>query len=160
MSDTQKKLGKVRPSRVHITYDVEAGDNTTQKELPLVIGVIGEFSESEIPFKNRTFVKIDKDNFNDVMKGMKPAVSFSVPCTLPGHEGALSVDLVFNSVEDFSPDNIANQVPSLKKLLEMRQQLIDLRNRTASNERLKDELTAILRSRDNRVAGNSEGNHS
>lgn len=144
MSETQSKLGKARPPRVHITYDVEVGGAETQKELPLVIGVMGEFSDEKKPLRERRFVQIDKDNFNEVMQGMKPEIEMLVDNELNNDDGKLSVALRFNSIEDFAPENIALQVEPLKKLLELREQLSDLRNRTASNDRLKEQLAEML----------------
>ncbi|WP_277972968.1 type VI secretion system contractile sheath small subunit [Pantoea agglomerans] len=144
MSETQNKLGKARPPRVHITYDVEVGGAETQKELPLVIGVVGEFSDEKKPLRDRRFVQIDKDNFNEIMQGMKPEIEMLVENKLNNDDGKLAVALRFNSMEDFAPENVALQVEPLKKLLELREQLSDLRNRTASNDRLKEQLSDLL----------------
>lgn len=144
MSNTQHKLDKARPPRVQITYDVEIGDATEAKELPLVIGVMGDFTESTDSLRDRKFVSVDKDNFDEIMSSMKPSAEFQVESVLPGKEGVMAVSLTFNSMEDFSPASIAHQVEPLKKLLELREQLSDLRNRVASNERLKEQLLEIL----------------
>lgn len=144
MSNTQSKLSKSRPPRVQITYDVEVGEANIQKELPLVIGVVGNFSLDEKPMRDRKFTHIDKDNFDDVMKGLHPSVELLVNSALPEKEGKLAVALQFNSMEDFSPENIAMQVEPLRKLIELREQLSDLRNRTASNDRLKEQLVELL----------------
>lgn len=145
MSETQNKLGKARPPRVHITYDVEVGGAETQKELPLVIGVVGEFSnEKKKPLRDRRFVQIDKDNFDEVMQGMKPEIEMLVDNELNSEGGQLAVSLQFNSMEDFSPENVALQLEPLKELLDLREQLSDLRNRTASNDRLKEQLAELL----------------
>lgn len=144
MSKTQSKLGKSRPPRVHITYDVEVGGAETQKELPLVIGVVGEFSDEKKPLRDRRFIQIDKDNFNEVMQGMNPEIEMLVDNELNNDDGKLAVALRFNSIEDFAPENVALQLEPLKKLLELREQLSDLRNRTASNDRLKEQLSELL----------------
>lgn len=144
MSETQNKLGKARPPRVHITYDVEVGGAETQKELPLVIGVVGEFSDEKKPLRDRRFIQIDKDNFNEVMQGMNPEIEMLVDNELSNDDGKLAVALRFNSMEDFAPENVALQLEPLKKLLELREQLSDLRNRTASNDRLKEQLSELL----------------
>ncbi|MCK2178061.1 type VI secretion system contractile sheath small subunit [Enterobacter asburiae] len=144
MSNTQHKLDKARPPRVQITYDVEIGDATEAKELPLVIGVMGDFTESKDSLRDRKFISIDKDNFDEIMTSMMPTADFQVESVLPGKEGVMAVSLTFNSMEDFSPARIANQVEPLSKLLELREQLSDLRNRVASNERLKEQLSEIL----------------
>lgn len=144
MSNTQHKLDKARPPRVQITYDVDIGDAQTVKELPLVIGVMGDFTQSHDALRERKFLNIDKDNFSGIMSSMKPEAEFLVESALPEQSGSLSVSLVFNSMEDFSPDNIAQQVEPLRKLIELREQLCDLRNRAASNERLKEQLSELL----------------
>ncbi|OAT23915.1 ImpB family protein [Buttiauxella gaviniae ATCC 51604] len=112
--------------------------------MPLVIGVMGEFTQSEDELRDRQFIKIDKDNFNEVMEGMAPKVELLVDSALPENEGKLAVELKFNSLDDFTPDNIVAQVEPLRKLLELREQLSDLRNRTASNDRLKEQLIEML----------------
>ncbi|WP_208464017.1 MULTISPECIES: type VI secretion system contractile sheath small subunit [Escherichia] len=144
MSNTQHKLDKARPPRVQITYDVETGDADTAKELPLVIGVLGEFSSSEKPLRERKFISIDKDNFDEVMTSMSPKAHFMVDSVIPGNEGKLNVELMFNCKDDFSPDNVIQQVECLKKLSELRSHLCDLRNRAASNEKLKEKLQELL----------------
>jgi|SRR5471030_645171 len=144
MSNTQHKLGKARAPRVQITYDVEVGGAESKKELPLVMGVIGDFAKDSSLLHDRRFMHIDKENFNDVMAGMGPSVELLVDSTLPEKEGKLAIELSFNSIEDFSPEKVAMQVEPLRKLLELREQLSDLRNRTASNDRLKEQLVELL----------------
>lgn len=146
MSNTQHKLSKARPPRVQITYDVEIGGAESKKELPLVMGVIGDFAKDEMPLRDRRFTHIDKDNFNNVMEGMSPAIDMLIESTLPEKEGQMAVSLEFNCMDDFSPENVAMQVEPLRKLLELREQLSDLRNRTASNDRLKEQLVELLES--------------
>lgn len=145
MSNTQHKLDKVRPPRVQITYDVEEGNAQIAKELPLVVGVLGDFYQNTGSLRDRAFIRIDKDNFNDIMSSLKPESNFMVDSVLPGLEGKLSISLTFKSMDDFSPDNIVQQVEPLRKLLELRTQLNDLRSRVASNEQLKDQLTEIVK---------------
>lgn len=147
MDSTQHKLDKARPPRVQITYDVETGGAQFKKELPLVIGVVGEFSQEETDFRDRHFKHIDKDNFNEIMQGMQPKVEMLVDNELSTEGGQLAVALEFNSMDDFSPEKIAERVEPLKKLLELREQLSDLRNRTASNDRLKEQLADLLATR-------------
>ncbi|EEY6190662.1 TPA: type VI secretion system contractile sheath small subunit [Escherichia coli] len=144
MNNTQHKLDKTRPPRVQITYDVETGDAETAKELPLVIGVLGEYSSTESPLRERKFIRVDKDNFDEVMASMRPKANFFVDNVLPGSEGKLNISLEFNCRDDFSPDNVIQQIPPLKKLSELREQLCDLRNRAASNEKLKEKLQELL----------------
>lgn len=143
MSNTQHKLDKARPPRVQITYDVEIGDAQAEKELPLVIGVMGDFTQAKDKLRDRKFLNIDKDNFNEIMSSMQPEAEFLVDSALPGQEGKMSVSLTFQNMDDFSPDNIIHQVEPLRKLMELREQLSDLRNRAASNERLKEQLTVM-----------------
>lgn len=143
MSNTQHKLDKARPPRVQITYDVEIGDAQTAKELPLVLGVLGDFTNTETELRDRKFLHVDKDNFNEIMSSMKPVAEFLVDSALPDQEGKLAVSLTFQNMDDFSPDNIVQQVEPLRKLMELREQLSDLRNRAASNERLKTQLAEI-----------------
>ena len=162
MSNTQHKLDKARPPRVQITYDVDVGDAQTVKELPLVIGVLGDFTKSHDTLRERKFLNIDKDNFCGIMSSMKPEAEFVVKSALPEHAGNLAVSLTFTSMEDFSPDNIARQVEPLRKLIELREQLCDLRNRAASNERLKEQLSELLLQQDftssdlNKLQGDEE----
>ena len=96
--------------------------------------------------RDRRFTHIDKDNFNNVMEGMSPAIDMLIESTLPEKEGQMAVSLEFNCMDDFSPENVAMQVEPLRKLLELREQLSDLRNRTASNDRLKEQLVELLES--------------
>ncbi|MFA3777022.1 MULTISPECIES: type VI secretion system contractile sheath small subunit [Yersinia] len=149
MSNTQNKLGKVRAPRVQITYDIENGGSESKKELPLVLGVVGDFAKQEESLKDRRFLHIDKDNFNDVMEGMAPSIELRVDSTIPGKDGQLAVSLQFNSMEDFSPENVAMQVEPLKNLLALREQLTELRNRTASNDALKEQLVELLSKQQN-----------
>lgn len=141
----QHKLDRVRPPRVHITYDVEIGGALEQKELPFVVGVLGDFTgKPEEPpkrLKDRTFVEVNPDNFDSVLAGMKPHLSLSVNNKLSENPDApnLKAELRFRSLEDFEPQNIAKQVPELKKLLELRERLNDLSGNLQGNDKL-DEL--------------------
>jgi len=110
------------------------------------MGVIGDFAKDEMSLRDRRFTHIDKDNFNNVMEGMSPAIDMLIESTLPEKEGQMAVSLEFNCMDDFSPENVAMQVEPLRKLLELREQLSDLRNRTASNDRLKEQLVELLES--------------
>ena len=149
-SSVQKKLQKVRPPRVQMTYDVEIGDAIENKELPLVVGVVGDFGgNSEVPqkrLKERSFVGIDRDNFDEVMKGVEPRATYRVNNELTGEGGQFAVDLTFRSMDDFRPESVVNQVEPLKKLLEARTKLADLRNKLAGNDKLEDLLNDVLNS--------------
>ena len=142
--NTQHKLDKVRAPRVQITYDVELGGAVEKKELPMVIGVIGQFAEHKLPMRERSFMHIDKDNFNAVMEGLSPSLSVQVESALPGNDGYLNVDLKFKSMMDFTPENLAQQIDPLHKLLDVRGKLSDLKGRALSNEKLRDRLAEIL----------------
>ena len=149
-SSVQKKLQKIRPPRVQMTYDVEIGDAIENKELPLVVGVVGDFGgNSEVPqkrLKERSFVGIDRDNFDEVMKGVEPRATYRVNNELTGEGGQFAVDLTFRSMDDFRPESVVNQVEPLRKLLEARTKLADLRNKLAGNDKLEDLLNDVLNS--------------
>ncbi len=146
----QKRLQKVRPPRVQLTYDVEKGDAIEQKELPFVVGVLGDFSGNpEQPLakvKDRRFVNVDLDNFDEVMEGMAPRAVYRVANRISDEGGEFAVELKFNSIEDFRPEAVVQQVEPLRKLLESRTKLADLRNKLAGNEKLEDLLTDVLNS--------------
>ena len=148
----QHKLDRVRPPRVQITYDVEVGGAIELKELPFVVGVLGDFvgqPEEPLPgLKNRKFVEIDRDNFDQVMAGMKPRLSFSTENKLQDDGSKLGIELKFNSIEDFEPDNIVRQVDPLRKLVEARQKLSDLRSKMDGNEKLENMLNDVLSNAD------------
>ncbi|WP_407351820.1 type VI secretion system contractile sheath small subunit [Luteimonas sp. R10] len=144
----QKRLQKVRPPRVQLTYDVEKGDAIEQKELPFVVGVLGDFSgkpEQPLPkLKDRKFVNVDLDNFDEVMEGMAPRAVYRVPNKISGEGGEFAVELKFNSIDDFRPEAVVEQVEPLRRLLESRSKLADLRNKLAGNEKLEDLLNDVL----------------
>ena len=149
-SSVQKKLQKVRPPRVQMTYEVDIGDAIENKELPLVVGVVGDFGgNSTTPqkrLKERSFVGIDRDNFDEVMKGIEPRATYRVNNELTGEGGQFAVDLTFRSMDDFRPESVVNQVEPLRKLLEARSKLADLRNKLAGNDKLEDLLNDVLNS--------------
>jgi len=151
---TQHKLDRVRSPRVHITYDVETGGAIEMKELPFVMGVLGDFTgqptEPLPALKQRKFVEVTPDNFDDVLKSMKPHLAYKVDNLLSEdpNAGQIGVDLKFESLDDFNPDRIAQQVPPLKKLLELRTQLSDLRGSLQGNDKLDEILQATLSSED------------
>lgn len=146
----QKRLERVRPPRVQLTYDVEVGDAVEQKELPFVMGVMGDFTGQQDPdkplpkLKDRKFVNIDMDNFSEVMTGMAPRASFRVKNKLGEEGGEFAVNLQFNKMEDFTPDEVVKQVEPLRKLVEARTKLSDLRNKLAGNDKLEDVLGEVL----------------
>ena len=149
-ASVQKKLQKIRPPRVQMTYDVEIGDAIENKELPFVMGVVGDFGgNSEVEqrrLKERKFVNIDRDNFDEVLKGVEPRAAYRVKNELSGEGGEFAVDLKFKSMDDFRPESVVQQVDPLRKLLEARTKLADLRNKLAGNDKLEDILNDVLHS--------------
>jgi type VI secretion system protein ImpB len=150
----QKRLEKVRPPRVQLTYDVEVGDAIEHKEIPFAVGVLGDFTGKQDPdkplskLKDRKFVKVDLDNFDDVMKGMAPAASYRVKNKLGEDGGEFAVNLKFEQLEDFRPEAVVQQVDPLRKLLDARTKLSDLRNKLAGNDKLEDILDDVLKNTD------------
>ncbi|MGR6777000.1 type VI secretion system contractile sheath small subunit [Sphaerotilus uruguayifluvii] len=128
-TSSQKFIARNRAPRVQIEYDVELYGAEKKMQLPFVMGVLADLSgkpaEPLAPVAERKFVDIDVDNFDARMKAMKPRVAFQVPNTLTG-EGNLSIDLSFESMDDFTPGAIARRVDSLSQLLAARQQLANL----------------------------------
>jgi len=153
---TQHKLDRVRPPRVQITYDVEVGGAIELKELPFVVGVLGDFTgqpDKPLPkLKDRKFVEINPDNFDAVLESMKPHLAFQVENKLSEEADApnLKVDLRFKKMEDFDPQNIARQVKPLKELLELRTRLSDLRGSLQGNDKLEELLLAAVGTTENR----------
>lgn len=147
---TQKKLERIRPPRVSISYEVETGGAIEKKELPFLMGVMGDFSgqpTEPLPrLKERKFVEVSPENFDDVLASMKPHLAFTVENKLSEDAEApkLKIDLNFRSMDDFSPDAIARQVKPLRELLELRTQLSDLRGSLQTNEKLDEVLQATL----------------
>lgn len=145
---SQRRLNKVRPPRVQMTYDVDIGNDTASKELPFVMGVVGDYGgNSEVEqkrLKDRSFVNIDRDNFDEVMQGVEPRAAFKVENTLSHEGGKFGVDLKFTALEDFRPESVVQQVEPLRKLLEARTKLSDLRNKLAGNDKLEDVLNDVL----------------
>lgn len=149
---TQHKLDRIRPPRVQITYDVEIGGAIQKKELPFLVGILADLSgqpADPLPkLKDRKFVEIDRDNFNDVMASIAPRMTASVDNKLTG-EGKTNVELKFHHIDDFNPVSVIRQVEALRKLFEARQRLSDLLAKLDGN----DALDTLLRE----VAGNQDG---
>jgi type VI secretion system protein ImpB len=156
----QHKLDRVRPPRVQITYDVEVGGAIELKELPFVVGVMGDFTgkpeDPMAPLKQRKFVEIDPDNFNQVMAGMKPRLAYTTENKMQEDGSKIGVDLKFNNIEDFEPDNVVQQVEPLRKLVEARQKLSDLRSKMDGNEKLETMLEDIIANADKQKAISDE----
>ncbi len=151
---TQHKIDRVRPPRVQITYDVEVGDAIEIKELPFVMGVMGDFSgqptEPLARLKDRKFVEVNPDNFDSVLANMKPHLAYSVENKLSEdpNAGNLKVNLDFKSMDDFSPENVARQVGPLRELLELRDRLRDLRGNMQGNDKLEEMLREAVTDKD------------
>ena len=150
MSSITEKLSKVRSPRVHIKYDVETEGGLTQKELPFVVGVMGDYAgnnpgEPTKSLKERKFVNIDPDNFDQVMARQKPGLSYTVKNELENSNTEMKVDLEFHSMEDFNPENVVDQIPVLKKLKNARDKLRDLLSKSDRSDQLEQLLEEILR---------------
>ena len=146
------KLNRVRKPRVHITYQVETEGAEVVRELPFVVGVMGDFSGDPTaplrPLADRKFTAIDRDNFNDVMASMNPGLKLRVDNTLSDAGGEMAVDLKFKSIEDFEPARVAQQVPALAALMETRAKLRDLMSKVDRSEELENLLEQVLKSED------------
>ncbi len=145
---SQKKKERVRPPRVHISYEVELNGAQVMKELPFVAGVVADLSgnpkDPPPRLKDRKFVEIDRDNFDDVLKSMKPRLAYKVDNTMTDDDTELSVELEFDKMGDFTPDAVAKQIGPLNDLLEVRKKLKALLSKTEGNDRLEDLLGAIM----------------
>lgn len=147
-NSTQDKLNRVRPPRVHITYDVETGDAIEQKEIPFVAGVLADLSGSPeqplAPLKERKFVEIDRDNIDSVMEGIRPRLSFRVDNKIEADsESKIGVELSFKSLDDFHPERIAEQVEPLRQLVETRKKLYNLMAKLDGNDKLEALLQEV-----------------
>lgn len=154
---TQHKLDRVRKPRVQITYDVEVNGAMQLKELPFVVGVMGDYSgnpSQPLPaMKDRKFVEIDRDNFDKVLTGMSPRLTLRVDDHLTGKPGQqLNVELRFNSMDDFTPENVVKQVAPMRKLLETREKLKNLLNKMEGNDKLEEMLEGIIKNTETRQA--------
>lgn len=136
---TQKWLGRNRPPRVQITYDLETGGAIQKKELPLVVGIMADLAGDTRPaedplaaLKKRKFVEIDRDNFNDVLKSIGPTLAIK------------GKTLKFEKIDDFRPESIVRQVEELEQLLEVRQALNDLLAKLDGNDKLNDQLRKVV----------------
>ncbi|WP_029011831.1 type VI secretion system contractile sheath small subunit [Niveispirillum irakense] len=148
MASVHDKLERVRKPRVHIKYEVETDGAMVEKELPFVVGVLGDFSgdpsDDVKPLKDRKFIQIDRDNFNDILARMAPQLRLRVANELAGDGSEMAVELKFASLEDMEPGQIVQQVPALRELLETRNQLRDLLTKADRSTQLEDLLEQIL----------------
>ncbi|HEX3724870.1 MAG TPA: type VI secretion system contractile sheath small subunit [Pirellulales bacterium] len=147
---TQHKLDRVRKPRVQITYDVEVSGAMQLKELPFVVGVLGDFSanpDKPLPaLKDRKFVEIDRDNFDKVLAGMNPRLALRVDDKLTGKPGnQINCELRFQTLDDFHPENVVKQVQPLKKMLEARDNLKNLLNKMEGNDKLEAQLEEVIK---------------
>ena len=143
----------MRKPRVHITYDVETEGAVVQKELPFVVGVLGDFSGNPTkklaPMRDRSFVQIDRDNFDEVMQRMTPGLNLRVENTLKGDGSEMGVQLEFKSMADFEPARVAGQVEPLKKLLETREKLKEMMTKVDLSPDYEEVLQEVLESTEN-----------
>ena len=158
----QKKVGRVRPPRVQITYDVQVGDAIEKRDLPFVVGVLADLSgmpeKALPPIAKRKFVSIDRDNINDAMKKIGPRLAFKVPNRLNEDDTKLNVELRFENMDDFQPAKIAQQITPLRKLLELRNSLANLRSSLIGNEKLDNLLQEMIQDQEMlRQAGSEAG---
>ena len=147
---TQHKLDRVRSPRVHITYDVEIGDAIEMKEIPFVVGVLADLSgkpDQPLPkMKDRKFIEIDRDNFDQVLEGINPRLAFRVDNKLTDDDTKMAVEIKFKSMDDFHPERVADQVAPLRKLVETRQRLSDLLSKMDGNDKLEELLQDVMTS--------------
>ncbi len=153
MASIHDKLKRVRKPRVHLAYEVETEGAMVEKELPFVVGVMGDFSgDSTAPLKSlkdRRFTQIDRDNFNDVLAKMTPGLQMKVENTLANDGSEMAVDLKFESMDDFEPAAVVNQVEPLKKMMDTRNQLRDLMTKIDRSEDLEDIIEKVLSNDEN-----------
>jgi type VI secretion system protein ImpB len=148
----QHTLDRVRAPRVQITYDVEVGDAIEMKEIPFVVGVLGDLSgkpDEPLPkLKDRKFVEIDRDNFDNVLAGMKPRLAFRADNKLTDDDTKMAVELRFKSIDDFHPERVAEQITPVRKLVDARKRLSDLLNKLDGNDKLDELLQDVISSTD------------
>jgi len=154
------QLKRVRKPRVHITYDVETNGAVAEKELPFVMGVMGDYSgdntEDKKPLKDRKFSQIDRDNFNEIMSKTAPKLNMKVDNTLANDGSEMSVALDFKEMEDFEPHKLVEQVEPLKQLMETRNKLRDLLSKADRSDELENLLEEILSNADTMAALSGE----
>ncbi len=157
MESIHQKLMRVRKPHVHITYEVETLGGMVKRELPFVVGVLGDYSgnapgKAAQPLEQRKFVGIDRDNFNEVMRRVAPGLNFRAENTLQGDGSELAVQLKFNALEDFEPAKVVDQVDPLRKILETRNKLRDLLANIDRAQDLEGLVDEILNNTEKRMA--------
>lgn len=144
----QKQIGKVRPPRVQITYDVEVGNEIKQKTLPFVVGVLADLgvggTPEQVRLRDRIFTEVNEGSFDKVMAAMSPSLTMLVPNRLGDEREELRVSLTFKEMDDFTPEGIAGAVPQITRLMEARVKLNDLLAKLEGNERLNDLLVEVV----------------
>ena len=145
-----RQRGRVRAPRVQITYDLEAAGESRRKELPFVMGVLGDFAgqpEKPLPkLRERQFVEVSRGNFNAVLRNLQPRLALGVDNKLSADGSKLAVTLRFNSLDDFEPERVAQQVEPMRKLIAVRRDLSALRASLRRQPQLAERLRAVLRS--------------
>ena len=148
----QHTLDRVRAPRVQITYDVEVGDAIEMKEIPFVVGVLADLSgkpDEPLPkLKERKFIEIDRDNFNNVLEGMKPRIAYRVDNKLTDDDSQIAVELRFKSMDDFHPERVSEQIGPVRKLVEARKRLSEMLNKLDGNDKLDELLQDVISSTD------------
>lgn len=158
----QKRVGRVRPPRVQITYDVQVGDAIEKRDLPFVVGVLADLSgtpEKPLPpIAKRKFISVDRDNLDGVMEKIGPRLAFKAPNRLSEDDTTLNVELRFESMDDFQPARVAAQITPLRKLLELRRSLANLQSSLIGNEKLGGLLQELIQNEETlRQAGSEAG---
>ena len=161
MARDVNRSDRLRAARVQITYDVEVDGETRRRELPFVIGVLGDFSGKPLEplpkLRDRKFIDVNRDNFDAVLQGAKPRLAFRVPNRLVQDESKLAIELRLQKLEDFEPDAIVQQIAPLRKLVEARQQLSMIRaaldRRDVNGRRLRDLLATRRTATRGRIDG-------
>ena len=152
--NVQQKLKRVRPPRVKISYDVEIGDAVESRELPfvgaLVADLAGDNNAAQGSMRDRSFVEIDNENVDDALSGINPTLSFQVDDKLSDAGGNLNVSLDFNSMADFQPESVIQQVEPLRRLYEARQRLNDLAAKLDGNDELDGLLLQVIQDTEKR----------
>ena len=147
-----QKLARVRKPRVHITYDVEVGNAIEKKELPFVVGVLADLSgqpKDALPrVKDRKFTDIDRDNFNQVLAGIKPRLAYRASNAISKDGSQIAVELEFKHMDDFGPESVAQQVDPIRKLVEARQRLHELSVKVNSSDKLEELLQDVVKNTD------------
>lgn len=145
-----QKLSRVRKPHVHITYEVEKGDALEVKELPFVVGMMGDYAGDtpQPDLEDRKFIEVDRDNIDQIMSRIGPSLNFRCENTLAGDNSEVAVQLQFKSMEDFEPGQVVQQVPALQKLLDLRNKLRDLKSYVEKSKGGEQLLEQILQDMD------------